>query len=154
MANKKTKRDLFLEVREVVAGNEELVAFIDHELELLNKKASTKSTKVNDEQVALMEKIVNALNEIGRSVTISELQKENAEMAEYSNQKLSAMLKKLVDNKQVTKIVDKKKSYFMVAETPEVEGVSTSGSFPDISSSNLDSATKKKKKIKYFSKNY
>lgn len=122
MTNKKTKKDLFLEVREVVAGNEELVAFIDHELELLNKKASTKSTKVNDEQVALMEKIVNALNEIGRSVTISELQKENAEMAEYSNQKLSAMLKKLVDNKQVTKMVDKKKSYFMVAETPEVEG--------------------------------
>ena len=108
MANKKTKKDLFLEVREVVAGNEELVAFIDHELELLNKKASTKSTKVNDEQVALMEKIVNALNEIGRS--------------EYSNQKLSAMLKKLVDSKQVTKMVDKKKSYFMVAETPEVEG--------------------------------
>ena len=122
MVNKKTKKDLFLEVREVVAGNEELVAFIDHELELLNKKASTKSTKVNDEQVALMEKIVNALNEIGRSVTISELQKENAEMAEYSNQKLSAMLKKLVDNKQVTKIVDKKKSYFTTAETPEVEG--------------------------------
>jgi len=122
MANKKTKKDLFLEVREVVAGNEELVAFVDHELELLNKKASTKSTKVNEEQVALMEKIVNALNEIGRSVTISELQKENAEMAEYSNQKLSAMLKKLVDNKQVTKMVDKKKSYFMVAETPEVEG--------------------------------
>ncbi len=122
MTNKKTKKDLFLEVREVVAGNEELVAFIDHELELLNKKASTKSTKVNDEQVALMEKIVNALNEIGRSVTISELQKENAEMAEYSNQKLSAMLKKLVDNKQVTKMVDKKKSYFTTAETPEVEG--------------------------------
>lgn len=122
MANKKTKKDLFLEVREVVAGNEELVAFVDHELELLNKKASTKSTKINDEQVALMEKIVNALNEIGRSVTISELQKENAEMAEYSNQKLSAMLKKLVDNKQVTKIVDKKKSYFTTAETPEVDG--------------------------------
>lgn len=122
MANKKTKKDLFLEVREVVAGNEELVAFVDHELELLDKKTSTKNTKVNEEQVALMEKIVNALNEIGRSVTISELQKENAEMAEYSNQKLSAMLKKLVDNKQVTKIVDKKKSYFTTAETPEVEG--------------------------------
>ena len=116
MANKKTKKDLFLEVREVVAGNEELVAFVDHELELLDKKTSTKSTKTNEEQIALMEKIVNALNEIGRSVTISELQKENAEMAEYSNQKLSAMLKKLVDNKQVTKIVDKKKSYFKIAD--------------------------------------
>ena len=122
MANKKTKREFFGEIKEIVKGNAELVAFIDHELELLDKKTSAKSTKVNTEQVELMDKIVNALNEIGRSVTISELQKENAEMAEYSNQKLSAMLKKLVDNKQVTKMVDKKKSYFMVAKTPEVEG--------------------------------
>ena len=122
MANKKTKREFFGEIREIVKENTELVAFIDHELELLDKKTSAKSTKVNTEQVELMDKIVNALNEIGRSVTISELQKENAEMAEYSNQKLSAMLKKLVDNKQVTKMIDKKKSYFMVAETPEVEG--------------------------------
>ena len=122
MAEKKTKRVFFGEIREIVKDNTELVAFIDHELELLDKKTSAKSTKVNTEQVELMGKIVNALNEIGRSVTISELQKENAEMAEYSNQKLSAMLKKLVDNKQVTKMIDKKKSYFMVAETPEVEG--------------------------------
>lgn len=122
MANKKTKRDLFLEVREVVADNKELVAFVDHELDLLDKKANKKSTKVNQEQIALMEKIVNALNEIGRDVTITELQKENTEMAEYSNQKLSAMLKKLVDNKQVTKIIDKNKSYFTTVETPEVEG--------------------------------
>lgn len=119
MANKKTKRESFGEIREIVKENTELVEFIDHELELLDKKTSA---KVNTEQVELMGKIVNALNEIGRSVTISELQKENAEMAEYSNQKLSAMLKKLVDNKQVTKMIDKKKSYFMVAETPEVEG--------------------------------
>lgn len=122
MANKKTKREFFGEIREIVKENTELVEFIDHELELLNKKTSAKSTKVNTEQVELMKKIVDALNKIGRSVTISELQKENAEMAEYSNQKLSAMLKKLVDNKQVTKMIDKKKSYFMVAETPEVEG--------------------------------
>ena len=122
MANKKTKREFFGEIREIVKENTELVAFIDHELELLDKKTNAKSTKVNTEQVELMEKIVDALNEIGRSVTISELQKENAEMAEYSNQKLSAMLKKLVDNKQVTKMIDKKKSYFMVTETPEVEG--------------------------------
>ena len=122
MANKKTKREFFGEIREIVKENTELVEFIDHELELLDKKTCAKSTKVNTEQVELMNKIVNALNEIGRSVTISELQKENAEMAEYSNQKLSAMLKKLVDNKQVTKMIDKKKSYFMVAETPEVEG--------------------------------
>ena len=122
MANKKTKREFFGEIREIVKENTELVEFIDHELELLDKKTSAKSTKVNTEQVELMGKIVNALNKIGRSVTISELQKENAEMAEYSNQKLSAMLKKLVDNKQVKKMIDKKKSYFKITETPENEG--------------------------------
>ena len=125
MANAKvTKKDNFEEVIKIAKelGRTDLVEFAQHELDLLKKKTSTKSTKTNEEQIALMEKIVNALNEIGRSVTISELQKENAEMAEYSNQKLSAMLKKLVDNKQVTKMVDKKKSYFTTAETPEVEG--------------------------------
>ena len=103
MANKKTKREFFGEIREIVKENTELVAFIDHELELLDKKTNAKSTKVNTEQVELMEKIVDALNEIGRSVTISELQKENAEMAEYSNQKISAMLKKMLDNNTVLK---------------------------------------------------
>ena len=125
MANAKiTKKDNFEEVIKIAKelGRTDLVEFAQHELDLLKKKTGTKSTKVNDEQVALMDKIVNVLNEIGRSVTISELQKENAEMAEYSNQKLSAMLKKLVDNKQVTKIVDKKKSYFTTAEAPKVEG--------------------------------
>ena len=125
MANAKvTKKDNFEEVIKIAKelGRTDLVEFAQHELDLLKKKTSTKSTKTNEEQIALMEKIVNALNEIGRGVTITELQKENAEMAEYSNQKLSAMLKKLVDNKQVTKIVDKKKSYFTTVETPEVEG--------------------------------
>ena len=122
MANKKTKREFFGEIREIVKENTELVAFIDHELELLDKKTSAKSTKVNTEQVELMATIKTELEKIGRAVTITELQKESQVMAEYSNQKLSAMLKKLVDNKQVTKMIDKKKSYFMVAETPEVEG--------------------------------
>ena len=37
MANKKTKREFFGEIREIVKENTELVAFIDHELELLDK---------------------------------------------------------------------------------------------------------------------
>ena len=62
-----------------------------------------------------METIKAELTRIDRSVTITELQKESETLAEYSNQKLSAMLKKLVDNGEVTKIVDKKKSFFKVA---------------------------------------
>lgn len=115
MANKKTKREFFGELRAIVADNAELVAFIDHEVELLNKKAGNKSTKVNEEHTALMETIKNELARIDRAVTITELQKESETLADYSNQKLSAMLKKLVDNGEITKVVDKKKSFFKVA---------------------------------------
>ena len=37
---KLTKRDYFAQLKEIVKDNAELVAFIDHELELLNKKAN------------------------------------------------------------------------------------------------------------------
>lgn len=127
MAEKKiTKKDNFMEIRalivkaEMLENNkkEQYLAFIDHELELLDKKASSKSSSKNTkEQEELMDKIVNALQEIGEPVTISDLQKQNKEMSEYSNQKLSAMLKKLVDNeKTVIKTIDKKKSFFSLAE--------------------------------------
>lgn len=117
MANKKTKKEFYGELRELVKDNAELVAFIDHEVELLNKKrTSNGQTATQKANVEVKEKIVNALVEIGRNVTISELQAENEEMAQFSNQKLSALLKQLVDNGEVTKVVDKKKSYFGIAE--------------------------------------
>ena len=127
MTEKKvTKRDNFMEIRALIVKaemleddkKEQYLTFIDHELKLLDKKASSKSSSKNtEEQKELMTKIVNALREIGEPVTISDLQKQNKEMSEYSNQKLSAMLKKLVDNeKTVIKTIDKKKSFFSLAE--------------------------------------
>ena len=94
-----------------------MVAFIDHELELLDKKSSSKApTKTQQENENIMVTIKNELAQIGRPVTITELQSESEELATYSNQKLSALLKKLVDTNQVVKVVDKKKSYFSIAE--------------------------------------
>jgi DNA-binding transcriptional regulator GbsR (MarR family) len=63
-----------------------------------------------------MAKIKTALAEVGKAVTITELQNASATMAEYSNQKLSALLKKLVDAGEVVKTTEKKKSYFSLAE--------------------------------------
>ena len=63
-----------------------------------------------------------ALETVGKAVTITELQTEVAEMSEYSNQKLSAMLKKLVDCGRVTKTMDKKKSYFSIPVTEVEDG--------------------------------
>lgn len=115
-----TKRDNFnkLLTIEEVAKDTQLVEFINHELELLDKKSASHSTaktanqKANDE---IKKSIVSALTEIGKS-TISEIQKANDEMAQYSNQKLSALLKQMVDNGEVVRTIDKKKAYFEIAE--------------------------------------
>lgn len=115
-----TKRDNFnklLTIREV-AEDTQLVEFINHELELLDRKSASHSTAKTANQKANEEiktKIVDALVQLGKS-TISELQAGSEEIAEYSNQKLSALLKQLVDSKQVVRTMEKKKAYFEVAE--------------------------------------
>lgn len=115
-----TKRDNFnklLTIREV-AEDTQLVEFINHELELLDRKSASHSTAKTANQKANEEiktKIVDALVQLGKS-TISELQAGSEEMAEYSNQKLSALLKQLVDSKQVVRTMEKKKAYFEIAE--------------------------------------
>ena len=118
MENKKlTKKEYFGAIRNLVIDNEELVAFIDHEIELLNKKSSkTSPTATQKANLEVKDKIIQALVDIARPVTITELQAERPEMAEYSNQKLSALMKQLVDINQVVRVTDKKKSYFSVAE--------------------------------------
>jgi len=115
---KLTKKDVISMMLEdnAIKGNEIYVNYLTHELELLNKKRATKDTKVNAEHEELMGIIKDELARVGKAVTISELQKESETLAEYSNQKLSAMFRKLVSNKEVTKIIDKKKSFFTIAE--------------------------------------
>lgn len=112
---KLTKKDYFARLREIVADNAELVAFIDHEVELITKKnSSTTPSKNQIENEGIMNTIVEELTRIGKAVTITDLQNASEKMSAYSNQKLSALLKKLVDNGTVTKVTDKKKSYFSI----------------------------------------
>lgn len=113
---KMTKKQMFEMIKGVVSDNADMVAFIDHEIDLLNRKGS-KSTpsKTQIENEGIKKVIVNVLTEIGTPVTITDLQTKSEELASYSNQKLSALLKQLVDSKVVVKSTDKKKSYFTVA---------------------------------------
>ena len=123
MTNKMTKREWFVEIKAIVesaqADSEKkagMIDFIDHEVELLDRKHSKSGqTKTQKENVEIMKKVMTALAEVGKPVTITELQNASAKMAEYSNQKLSALLKKLVDDDRVVKTQEKKKSYFSVA---------------------------------------
>lgn len=123
MANSKmTKKDWFATIRAMVEGSgnereDEILAFIDHEVELLEKKSSKSGqTKTQKENAEVVAKIENALREVGKAVTITELQTTSEEMSAYSNQKLSALLKQMMSKGTVVRTEDKKKAYFSLAE--------------------------------------
>lgn len=119
---KVTKKEKFEMIKEIVLNanveNEnEMIEFINREIELLNKKkASGTKTAKQKENDELVEKLYDFLKEVGRPMTISEIQAENEVFGALSNQRVSALMKKLVDPKRVTKTQDKKKSYFSVNE--------------------------------------
>ena len=117
MANKKmTKRDYFAILREsypATAENyDEVIAFIDHELELLTKKnsAERKPTAAQKENEGIKAIILAALTTTPTS--ISDLQKKDAALAEISNQKISALLRELIIDNKVVRTEDKKKALF------------------------------------------
>lgn len=120
MENKKmTKKETINLLIDVLMGNKEVedmqifIDFLTHERELLEKKSSNSGqTKTQKENETIKEKIVETLKELNKYVTITEIQEKNAELSAYSNQKISALLKQLVDNKEIEKVIDKKKAYF------------------------------------------
>lgn len=90
----------------------EYIELLENEIELLEKKSSRVTpTKNQKENEIILEKIVEKLRELNHPVSITELQKEE-DFSEYSNQKLSSLMKKLVDNGIVNRVPDKKKVYF------------------------------------------
>lgn len=123
MENKKmTKKETINLLIDVLMGNQEVedmqifVDFLVHERELLEKKSSNSGqTKTQKENEVIKEKIVETLRGLDRPVLITEIQGANAELANYSNQKISALLTQLVNSKVVNRVVDKKKAYFTLA---------------------------------------
>lgn len=123
MTNKKmTKRDYFNGLLGVIENHkdsienyEDFKAFIEREIELLNKKRSnSKSTKTQIENEKIKEKILIAFEKIDEPVTITELAKMDG-LTEYSNQKLSVLCHQLVDEHKVVNTKVKKVSYFKIA---------------------------------------
>jgi Fic family protein len=121
MEKKITKKEMFLQVIALVQGEEisvsldEIMEFARHEIDLLNKKANSKSKKekANDaENNRLSDLILEVLLDSKKAFTISEIMAENSELGALSNQKVSALMKKLVDGGLVVKSVNKGRSYF------------------------------------------
>ena len=122
-----TKRDRFMELRvlAVEADNEELVAFIDNEISLLDKKknADRKPTATQKANVEYRAMILTFLATMGRPVSIKEVQTGIPVFAEkeFSNQKVSRLLndlynKGLPDRKVDKMVIDKVVHYTLKAE--------------------------------------
>ena len=114
---KPTKRENFnalLNLAEV-KSNPTLVEFINHEIELLDKKNSaekkpTAQQTANDSiKVAILDGMA-----IGKMYTITELIKAIPECADLTNQRVSALMRQLIEAGKVTRIEDKRKAYFEI----------------------------------------
>lgn len=112
---KKTKRVYFNELLEIVKDNKELVEFLNHEIELLDKKANSKTpSKTQIENESIKKVIVEVLTESDRPLTITEIQNTNEKLVALSNQKISALLTQLVNETIVVRTIEKKKAYFSI----------------------------------------
>lgn len=113
-----TKKDNFMELLTLdeVKENARLVEFIQHEIELLNRKSGGEK-KLTPTQVANVEIKEAILNEMepNRLYTISEMLKVLPCCAELTNQKVTRMVSDLVKDGKLVRTEDKRKAYFSLA---------------------------------------
>lgn len=109
MSKKLTKKEMFAKLKGLVGDNADMVAFIDHEIELLDKKNGSRSMTANQKaNENIKVEVLNAM-EMGKSYTIGELMKL---VSVESNQKLSALVTQLKNDKLVERVEIKGRAYF------------------------------------------
>ena len=106
-----------IEAMKKLGMSEAEIAFVEHELELLakNNSGEKKPTAQQVENDNIKTAIAEGMTP-NRLYTVTELIKEIPECAELTNQRVSALLRQMKDDGIVTKTVDKRKSYFQIAE--------------------------------------
>ena len=115
-AKKKTQREFYNELL-ALAINDEQREFINGRLAQLDKKANSKSygqTATQKANAELKAKILEEMED-GKQYTVTAMLKELECVAELTNQKVSALMKQLVEDNLVIKTEDKRKSYFSKA---------------------------------------
>ena len=120
-ARRTTKREYYniLLGIEAVNSNPDLVAFIENEINLLDKKSNSSSEKKptarQSENAGLKEAILNYLRQ-NDPATITELMKNVPELMaieNLTNQRTSAIVRQMVEiDKTVERLVEKRTAYF------------------------------------------
>lgn len=122
MTKKMTKREMFEQIKANYALTEEEVKFIDHELELLAKKnsAEKKPTATQTANVGIKKAIADGM-EMGKKYTITDLMKSIPAIADLSNQRVSALVRQMIEDGIVVRTEEKRKAYFSLVETSTEE---------------------------------
>ena len=111
---------------DVVLNGGEITAEVREKLQKMREQfvkknsAERKPTANQTENSSLKVAIVNAM-EIGRKYTITDLMKAVPELADLSNQRVSAIVRQMKDEGTVVRTEEKRKAYFEVAVTDEGE---------------------------------
>ena len=106
-----TKKEMFSRIASVCSTDEEIVNFCNHEIALLVKKNSYKSTKPTKAQIENETIKDNILNVLEKPMTATEI----GNALNISVNKASALLKQLVEDNSVVREVVKRKAYFSKA---------------------------------------
>ena len=131
-SKKVTKKEIFAKLFDIVADAtiaqtveqvgglqvDEFKKFLTHEIELLDKKSTAKSTKPTKTQLEnekLKELILTVLENKGTPQTISQIMAESGELSTLTNQRVSALLTQLKNAGRVVRTEEKKKAYFAIA---------------------------------------
>ena len=116
MANKKTVVEMFEEIKALPGLTKEQVEFLEKRIEITKKKNASgsgenaKPTKTQIENEGIKNTIVSVLTVT--PTTITDLIKSSADLAGYTNQKISALLTQLLKERRVVRTEVKGKAYY------------------------------------------
>ena len=83
--------------------------------QLAKRSTSKTPTKTQKENEVIMTNILDALADIGKPTTVTDLIAHGIEGFDLTNQKVSALLRKLREAGKVTKTIEGKKAMFSIA---------------------------------------
>jgi hypothetical protein len=114
---KMTKREMYAHIATVNASDAEIVEFCNHEIELLDARKNSKGkglTKVQKENENVKAVIADVLAEAEDKMTVTEMLTDSR-LNTFTNQKISALLRQMIESGKVVKTIEGKKAYFSVA---------------------------------------
>lgn len=109
--------EITLAQTELVEASEKLRGMAEKLAEKRSTPSKADKEKSAEHKAIADEVILTLADTEGGRMTITEMQKASEELAKFSNQKISAIVRKMVESGTLAKTVDKKKSYFSIAVT-------------------------------------